>query len=193
MQLMQAQEGHIGQLAQLSTTLVHTNNILLDRITHFNNLSKKINARNEESICLYSYALASSQQIELTQSDKFSHIFSLTMDIVRQEELYSLIYAFHLHHHFARRLTNLLDVFADGSRFMSPLKCQPYTIEKYTRTVQEIQTKLRDKEWALLKLDPHPFKLMDISGRNPISPPISPMQEEEEDDMIEVENEVEEW
>ncbi|KAF9520815.1 hypothetical protein BS47DRAFT_1386986 [Hydnum rufescens UP504] len=170
---MQVREGHVGQLAQLGTTLVHTNNILLDRITHFDNLSKKINARNEESIRLYSYALASSQWIELMQSDKFSRIFSLAMDIVRQEEeLYSPIYAFCLHHHFARRLTNLLDVFADG----------------------KIQTKLRDKEWALLKLDPHPFKLTDISGHNPISPPISPMQEEEEeDDMIEVENEVEEW
>ncbi|KAF9510202.1 hypothetical protein BS47DRAFT_1396208 [Hydnum rufescens UP504] len=191
---MQAWEGHISQLAQLSTTLVHTNNILLDHITHFDNLSKKINARNEESIHLYSYALASSQRIELMQSNEFSHIFSLAVDIVRQEEeLYSLIYAFHLHHHFARCLTNLLDVFADGSHFMSPLKCQPYTIEKYTCTVQEIQTKLHDKEWALLKLDPHPFELTDISGHNPISPPISPMQEEEEDDMIEIENEVEEW
>ncbi|KAF9505223.1 hypothetical protein BS47DRAFT_1400584 [Hydnum rufescens UP504] len=191
---MQVQEGHVGQLAQLGTTLVHTNNILLDRITHFDNLSKKINACNEESIHLYSYALASSQQIELTQSDKFSHIFSLAADIIRQEEeLYSPIYTFHLHHCFARCLTNLLDVFADGSHFVSPLKCQPYAIEKYTRMVQEIQTKLCDKEWALLKLDPHPFELMDISGCNPISPPILPMQEEEEEDMIEVENEVEEW
>ncbi|KAF9513373.1 hypothetical protein BS47DRAFT_1393348 [Hydnum rufescens UP504] len=188
-------ESHVGQLAQLGTTLVHTNNILLDHITHFNNLSKKINARNEESICLYSYALVSSQQIELTQSDKFSRIFSLATDIVRQEEeLYSPIYTFCLHRCFARCLTNLLDVFADGSRFVSPLKCQPYAIEKYTCTVQEIQTKLCDKEWALLKLDPHPFKLADISGHNPILPPISPMQEEEEeDDMIEVENKVEEW
>ncbi|KAF9504080.1 hypothetical protein BS47DRAFT_1369052 [Hydnum rufescens UP504] len=80
-----------------------------------------------------------------------------------------------------------------GNHFLSPLKCQPYTIEKYTHMIQEIQTKLHDKEWALLKLDPHPFELMDIPVRKPILPPISPMQEEDEEEMIEVEDEVEEW
>ncbi|KAF9515344.1 hypothetical protein BS47DRAFT_1391676 [Hydnum rufescens UP504] len=123
---------------------------------------------HRDSLELYAQ---SSANLCRSQSEKFSCIFTLTADIVSQEEDNTNPFlAFQLHCRFAPHLINLTRAIVMPHMTMSTFSPSTDSIGYYRNIVQDLQLKLFESEWTQLKGERNEYEFADLPWTLPSSP-----------------------
>ncbi|KAF9510251.1 hypothetical protein BS47DRAFT_1396175 [Hydnum rufescens UP504] len=136
----------------------HCKNIESIHTSYYDKYSLELYAQSSANLCR-------------SQSEKFSHIFMLTADIVSQEEDNTNPFlAFQLHHRFAPHLINLTRAIIMPHMTMSTFSPSTDSIGYYHNIVQDLQLKLFESEWTQLKGERNEYEFPDLPWTLPSSP-----------------------
>ncbi|KAF9503697.1 hypothetical protein BS47DRAFT_1369345 [Hydnum rufescens UP504] len=166
--MLDSQEFEITSINKAAAALVCSSESLDVERRKLSEKEVDIGRHHRDSLELYAQ---SSANLCHSQSEKFSHIFTLAADIVSQEEDNTNPFlAFQLHCRFAPHLINLTRAIVMPHMTMSTFSPSTDSIGYYCNIIQDLQLKLFESEWTQLKGERNEYEFADLPWTLPSSP-----------------------